>query len=147
MRNKLIYVCAALLLLSAVVPLAVVAGGQGEASGSGGPAVEAAVEDIESVDSEMLARLIEEKDRDYILVDVRTEAEYEAGYIPTAVNIPHTEIEQNPPTDDRSAFIIVYCRSGGRSGIAKDTLESMGYENVVNFGGIGSWEGELVRPE
>jgi len=143
MTNKLIYSFAALLLLSSVLPLTVVAGGRGEESGSGGPAVE----DIESVDYELLARLIEENSLDYILVDVRTEAEYESGYIPTAVNIPHTEIGQNPPTDDRSAFIIVYCRSGGRSGIAQDTLESMGYENVVNFGGIGSWEGDLVRPE
>ncbi len=91
--------------------------------------------------------MIEEKNRDYILVDARTQAEYESGYIPTAVNIPHTEIGQNPPTEDRSAFIIVYCRSGARSGIAKDTLESIGYENVVNFGGIGRREGDLARPE
>ncbi len=90
-----------------------------------------------------LQKLITEKNEDYILVDVRTKQEYESGYIPTAINIPHREIGNNLPTEDRSAKIILYCRSGMRSGIANDTLAQLGFSNVIDFGGITRWEGEL----
>jgi rhodanese-related sulfurtransferase len=95
------------------------------------------------IDSDELEKLIAEKSEDYILVDVRTKQEYESGYIPTAINIPHREIGENPPTDDRSAKIILYCRSGNRSNIARETLEKLGFSNVIDFGGINRWEGEL----
>ena len=95
------------------------------------------------IDYPELQKLITEKNEDYILVDVRTKEEYESGYIPTAVNIPYREIGENLPTEDRSAKIILYCRSGRRSGIAKDTLDQMGFSNVIDFGGITRWEGEL----
>ena len=95
------------------------------------------------LDSDALQKLITEKREDYILVDVRTKQEYESGYIPTAINIPYREIGEYLPTDDRSAKIILYCRSGRRSGIAKDTLDKLGFNNVIDFGGITRWEGEL----
>ena len=90
-----------------------------------------------------LQKLITEKNEAYILVDVRTKQEYESGYIPTAINIPHREIGNNLPTEDRSAKIILYCRSGTRSGIANDTLAQLGFSNVIDFGGITRWKGEL----
>ena len=93
--------------------------------------------------SERLAEIIASGDPDTYLVDVRTEAEYEAGAIPSAINIPFDVIADNLPTEDRSARIIVYCRSGNRSGIAQDTLEGLGFTNVTNFGGVSNWKGEL----
>ena len=101
----------------------------------------AAVE--EPLSSEKLAEIIASADSNTYLVDVRTEAEYNAGAIPTAINIPFDVIADNLPTEDRSARIIVYCRSGNRSGIAQDTLEGLGFTDVTNFGGVSNWKGEL----
>jgi rhodanese-related sulfurtransferase len=94
---------------------------------------------------EALARLVEEKAEPYTLVDVRTDGEYSGGHIPTAVNIPVQEIAQNPPEVPKDSLVIVYCRTGSRSSTAKVILESQGYTNVVNFGGVRSWPGELER--
>jgi len=97
----------------------------------------------EPLSSEKLAEIIASGDPDTYLVDVRTEGEYKAGAIPSAINIPFDLIAANLPTEDRSARIIVYCRSGNRSGIAADTLEDMGFTNILDFGGVGNWKGEL----
>jgi phage shock protein E len=97
----------------------------------------------EQLSSEKLAEIIASEDPNTYLVDVRTEAEYDAGAIPTAINIPFDVIADNLPTEDRSARIIVYCRSGSRSGIAQDTLEGLGFTDVTNFGGVSNWKGKL----
>ena len=94
---------------------------------------------------EELAAIMAEEDSHTYLVDVRTPGEFDSGAIPGAINIPHTEIGTAPPTGDRSARIVVYCRSGNRSASAKFALEQLGYTNVNDFGGVYRWEGELVR--
>jgi phage shock protein E len=81
----------------------------------------------------------------YILVDVRTPEEYEFGHIPTAINIPVSEIGNRPPTQDRKALIVVYCRSGSRSATAARILRDLGYGNVVDFGAVSRWEKLLVE--
>jgi phage shock protein E len=75
---------------------------------------------------------------DPIWIDVRTTDEYTSGHVSEAVNIPYTEIAEgiSALTGDKDASIYVYCRSGRRSGIAKETLEGLGYTQVVNVGGI-----------
>ena len=85
-----------------------------------------------------------DKGRDIALYDVRTTEEYTAGHIPKAVHIPYDMIGELIPVEDKSAVIVVYCQSGSRAGQAKETLEGLGYKNVVNFGGIGKWEGKLI---
>ena len=80
----------------------------------------------------------------YYLVDVRTPDEYSRGHLPTAVNVPNTEIGARPPTTDKAALIIVYCASGGRSTASKKVLDDLGYTRVVNFGAVGRWTGVLV---
>ena len=92
----------------------------------------------------MLEEIINGSLEDYILIDVRTKEEYAGGYIPTAINIPYDVIADNLPTDNKDAKIIVYCRSGRRSSIADNTLTDLGYTNVVDFGGVSNWEGELA---
>ena len=73
-----------------------------------------------------------------IWIDVRTADEYNSGHVSEAVNIPYTEIAEgiSDLTGDKEAPIYVYCRSGRRSGVAKETLEGLGYTQVVNVGGI-----------
>ena len=71
-------------------------------------------------------------------IDVRTAQEYAAGHVRQAVNIPYEEIAGRVAevTTDKNELIYVYCRSGRRSGIAKETLDKAGYTHVVNVGGL-----------
>ena len=75
---------------------------------------------------------------DAIWIDVRSAEEYSAGHVSLATNIPYTEIAGRigEMTEKRDAPIYVYCRSGRRSGIAKETLEAQGFTNVTNLGGL-----------
>jgi len=75
-------------------------------------------------------------DEKSILIDVRTEQEFKQGHLKNAINIPHTEIRGKIKdyVKDKEEKIIVYCRTGRRSGIAKKILEDMGYKNVINAG-------------
>ena len=76
-----------------------------------------------------------------ILVDVRTQAEYDEGHIARAILIPNESIGSTPPglLPDKDAVILVYCRSGNRSKQAADKLVAMGYTKVYDFGGIIDW--------
>jgi phage shock protein E len=76
-------------------------------------------------------------DNNTVLIDVRTKDEFKSGHLEKAINIPYTEIEDQIKsiTKDTNKNIVVYCRSGRRSGIAQKTLLKMGYENVINGGG------------
>lgn len=71
-------------------------------------------------------------------IDVRTADEFSAGHVTQAVNIPYDVIAEGigSVSEDKDALIYVYCRSGRRSGIAKETLEGLGYTEVVNVGGL-----------
>jgi rhodanese-related sulfurtransferase len=96
-------------------------------------------------DPDVIRNLTEDPPENFYLVDVRTPEEYWGGHIPGALNIPLSKIEEEQPTDNKDALIVVYCRSGNRSGQAKRILESLGYRNVHNFGGIIDWDGETVE--
>jgi phage shock protein E len=122
------------------------AGGRPETAKEG-VAGTTAVTEAEVLSSERLAEIISEGDGNTYLVDVRTEAEYNSGAIPSAINIPYDVIADNLPTEDRSARIIVYCRSGSRSGIASETLKDLGFTNVLDFGAVNNWKGELAVGE
>jgi phage shock protein E len=82
-------------------------------------------------------------------IDVRTAAEYNAGHLQGAVNIPHGEIasEITGLTQDKNAEIYVYCRSGGRAGKALNSLEKLGYTQVVNEGGYDDVMENMVKSE
>lgn len=72
------------------------------------------------------------KTDNYIIVDVRTADEYSEGHVVGAINIPYDQINEN--TDlDKSKTIMVYCRSGKRSGVAYSTLKDLGYD-VLDLG-------------
>ena len=81
----------------------------------------------------------------YIILDVRRPDEYADGHIPNAINVPNesigtAEILELPNKDQ---LIMVYCRSGRRSKEASEKLVKLGYTNIVEFGGILDWKGEI----
>ncbi|MGN0733772.1 MAG: rhodanese-like domain-containing protein [Emergencia sp.] len=83
---------------------------------------------------------------DGVLLDVRTEEEYKAGHIESSLNIPLQRIENTPNRiSDKNTPLFVYCQSGSRSSRATSALKRMGYSNVTNIGGIGSYRGKVVR--
>lgn len=84
--------------------------------------------------NEKLEKVISENN--YIIVDVRTKEEYDNGHVVGAVNIPYDEITASTNLD-KNKTIIVYCRSGNRSGIAYNNLTSMGY-TVLDLGAYDS---------
>ena len=86
------------------------------------------------------------EESDYIILDVRRPDEFAAGHIPNAINIPNESIgtDEIPELPDKDRLIMVYCRSGRRSKEASEKLLKLGYTNIVEFGGILDWKGEIV---
>jgi rhodanese-related sulfurtransferase len=82
----------------------------------------------------------------YIILDVRRPDEFAAGHIPNAINVPNETIDtaEIPELPDKDQLIMVYCRSGRRSKEASEKLVKLGYTNIVEFGGILDWKGEIV---
>jgi rhodanese-related sulfurtransferase len=87
---------------------------------------------------------------DVIILDVRTQEEYAAGYIEGAILLPNYEISEKIEEliPDKEQAILIYCRSGRRSENAAKELLEMGYTNVYDFGGIETdWTGVVVIPD
>ena len=83
----------------------------------------------------------------YILLDVRTLAEFTEIRINGAILIPDYELKQRAETElpDKNAVILIYCRSGRRSALSAAVLAELGYINVYDFGGILNWTYETVK--
>ncbi|WP_299102861.1 rhodanese-like domain-containing protein [uncultured Winogradskyella sp.] len=92
-----------------------------------------------------------EADNNSVILDVRTQDEVDAGFIPTAKHIDIykgqgfiDELEEL----DKSKNYYVYCRSGARSGQACGIMDQLGFENAYNLeGGFNDWDGEVAHPE
>lgn len=84
---------------------------------------------------------------DYIIIDVRTESEYQQGHIKNAINIPNESIDESVSEilKDKDQLLLVYCRSGNRSKQASEKLAKLGYSNIYEFGGISDFPGEIVN--
>jgi len=87
------------------------------------------------------AKQIMDSEEGYIILDVRTQEEYDEGHIPGAIVISHEEIAEKAEEvlTDKDQLILVYCRSGRRSKIAAEALVELGYTNIKEFGGIIDW--------
>ena len=83
----------------------------------------------------------------YIILDVRTEEEYKEGHIPNAICIPNETIDEKivKQLPNKDQLVLIYCRSGNRSKQATKKLENLGYTNLIEFGGIIDWKGEIVK--
>ncbi len=90
---------------------------------------------------------LEMMDGTAVILDVRTQEEYDEGHIDGAVLLVDTEIKSKAEDvlTDKSQKILVYCRSGRRSAQAAKELIAMGYTNVYDFGGILDWTGEIIK--
>lgn len=88
-------------------------------------------------------------DKNSVILDVRTPEEYEEKHIPNSklINIQESqEFVDEIQKLDKSKPYYVYCKSGGRSTMACNIMEQMGFEDVSNLeGGITEWHGEVVE--
>ena len=93
------------------------------------------------------AKALMDSESGYIIIDARTQEEYDQGHIPGAILIPEYEIADRAEKEllDKAQLILVYCRSGRRSKIAAEELVKLGYTNVKEFGGIIDWQYEIVK--
>ena len=87
-----------------------------------------------------------EAESDYIILDVRTSEEFSEKHIPGAINVANETIgsEEIPELADKDQLILVYCRSGNRSKQASEKLVALRYTNIIEFGVINDWPGEVV---
>lgn len=103
--------------------------------------VQAAKQEIREVDLENAGDLLQPANA--LILDVREPEEYQRGAIPGAINIPRglLEFRIGSLPQDPSTATLVYCQSGGRAALAAQTLQRMGYINVVSLaGGYAAWE-------
>ena len=126
--KKLIFVLLAVMLLAAC--------GQAKENDRGAVYVNITAEE---------AKQIMDSAEGYIILDVRTQEEYDQGHIPGAILIPDTEIEAKAEEvlTDKNQLLLVYCRSGRRSKLASEILVELGYTNIKEFGGIIDWPYEV----
>lgn len=98
------------------------------------------------ITQEEAKKIIDEQDG-YIILDVRTKEEYDAGHIPNAMLLPNEDIgsEEIDILPDKQQLILIYCRSGNRSKQAAQKLVDLGYENIMEFGGIIDWPYETIK--
>lgn len=80
---------------------------------------------------------ISKLDHELVLLDVRTQAEYDSGHILNAINISHDEILEDPEllAEYKDSQMVVFCRSGGRAGKVIQLLESIGFEDIIDIDG------------
>ena len=130
-RNK----CFLLMLFALTFPFALA----GCSFGGG----EASYEQISGAE----AKALMDSESGYIIIDARTQEEYDLGHIPGAILIPEYEIADRAEAElpDKDQLILVYCRSGRRSKIAAEELVKLGYTNVKEFGGIIDWEYAITK--
>ena len=93
------------------------------------------------------AKQVIDTEQGAIILDVRTQEEYDQGHIPNALLLPNTDISKQADTmlPDKNATILVYCRSGNRSKNASEELLAMGYTKVYDFGGINNWPYDITE--
>ena len=100
----------------------------------------------EQISQDEAKKLMDTK-KDLVIIDARTESEFSEGHIPNAILIPEYEISTRAENEipDKDTLILVYCRSGRRSKIAAESLVELGYTNVKEFGGIITWEYDIIK--
>jgi rhodanese-related sulfurtransferase len=91
------------------------------------------------------AKQIMDTQTGYVILDTRTQEEYDKGHIPGAILIPYDEITEKAESilTDKNQLLLVYCRSGRRSKLAAEDLVKLGYTNIKEFGGIIDWPYEV----
>ena len=93
------------------------------------------------------AKEIMDSQTGYVILDTRTQEEFEEGHIPGAILIPYDAVTEKAKgiLTDKNQLILVYCRSGRRSKLAAEDLVKLGYTNIKEFGGIIDWPYEVEK--
>ncbi len=138
MKKLLLVVSSLVLLLSGCAPAG------SSTSSSGSASAEKAV--YKKITAEE-AKAIIDGGGSFVLLDVRTQEEFDEGHIAGALLLPYDQIPQKAATElpDKNAKILIYCRSGNRSATASNALIDLGYTDVSDFGGIIDWPYEIVK--
>jgi len=100
-------------------------------------------EHVKDISSQELLKII--KSGDVQLIDVRTPAEFNEGYIENAknINFASPSFAQDITTLDKDKLVIIYCRSGNRSGKSVKDFINAGFTKIYDFnGGILEWKSE-----
>lgn len=97
--------------------------------------------------NDQLARLISQNNFEFLLIDVRSEEEYNNSHIPESVNIPYGKLITSLPVENMFLTIIVYGRNRKIPSRAVEYLSENGYFNVTSFGSISRWKGKLISSE
>lgn len=102
----------------------------------------------ESIEPKALGARIAWADRSLVVLDVRTPAEFAAGHVPGAINIPHTELASRVAEleESRDSDIVVYCKSGVRAANALGVLEKSGFKRLFHLEGDYARWSEEMRP-
>ena len=139
--KKLLMICAT---ACCILLLAACGGTKGGEAGNDSTATDAAA--YHKITPEQAKARMDSGDT-VIVLDVRTQEEYDEGHIADALLIPNETIANDPPAQlaDQDAEILIYCRSGNRSRKAAEKLIAMGYTNAYDFGGISDWPYDIVK--
>jgi len=80
---------------------------------------------------------IRDTEHELVLLDVRTQSEYDSGHIKNAINISHEQILESPEllTEYKDSQMVVFCRSGVRAGKIIQLLESLGFDDIIDIDG------------
>lgn len=101
--------------------------------------------DIGYIAQDALLGRMSQQDADLVILDVRTPEEYAAGHVPGAINVSHDQVEARLPelSAYRSKDVVVYCRSGRRTGLALDVLKANGFERLWHLeGDMLAWQAQ-----
>jgi len=125
------------ILLSCALALAVSAQAV-SAAGKTAPKSDAAAEPALLGDPEAASKGWDMVGQGALLIDVRSASEYEAGHIEGSLNIPHGQIDAIADAigPDKDRQVVLYCRSGNRSGKATAKLKERGFTGVFNATGL-----------
>lgn len=104
---------------------------------------------IREMTPEQVAEKLAAGDKNWVLIDVRENDEFRAGHLPGARGIGRGVLEYHIADEvpDTNTEIVLYCRGGNRSALAADSLQQMGYTNVISMsGGYREWANDATRP-
>tara|TARA_B100001564_G_C20479081_1_gene596212 strand:- start:139 stop:522 length:384 start_codon:yes stop_codon:yes gene_type:complete len=84
-----------------------------------------------------LQKAISKSDHKPVLLDVRTQSEYNDGHIQDAINIPHDQLLKEPQLVSayKDSQMVVFCRSGVRAGKVIEMLEGLGFKEIIDIDG------------
>lgn len=108
---------------------------------------------VSHISADDLAEKLEDSAGNFVLIDIREPYEYARSHIPGALLIPRGLIESAADPHNarrvaalheaREKWVVLYCDTGGRSTLAAETLQRMGFSRVLNLaGGLKLWEAE-----